>query len=63
LQVALFDVHDPAHPTRLRSWSRTTFHSNAEWDPHAFLYWPATGTAVLPVNSWDGGQYSASAWC
>ena len=61
LQVALFDVHDPAHPTRLAQLVKNDFHSNAEWDPHAFLYWPATGTAVLPVNSWDGGQYSASA--
>jgi uncharacterized secreted protein with C-terminal beta-propeller domain len=61
LQVALFDVHDPAHPKRLAQLVKNAFHSNAEWDPHAFLYWPATGTAVLPVNSWDGGQYSASA--
>ncbi|HEY3716547.1 MAG TPA: beta-propeller domain-containing protein [Jatrophihabitantaceae bacterium] len=61
LQVALFDVHDPAHPKRLAQLVKNASHSNAEWDPHAFLYWPATGTAVLPVNSWDGGQYSASA--
>ena len=61
LQVALFDVHDPAHPKRLAQLVKNDVHSNAEWDPHAFLYWPATGTAVLPVNSWDGGQYSASA--
>lgn len=61
LQVALFDVHDPAHPRRLAQLVKNDFQSAAEFDPHAFLYWPNTGTAVLPVNSWTNGSYSQAA--
>jgi uncharacterized secreted protein with C-terminal beta-propeller domain len=61
LQVALFDVHDPAHPRRLAQLVKNDFHSEAEFDPHAFLYWPTTGTAVLPVNSWTTGSATQSA--
>jgi uncharacterized secreted protein with C-terminal beta-propeller domain len=55
LQLSLFDVSDLAHPTRLHRmrlgehWS----HSAAEWDHHAFLWWPATKLAVLPIDSAD----------
>jgi uncharacterized secreted protein with C-terminal beta-propeller domain len=55
LQLSLFDVSDIAHPKRLRQarlgdrWSS----SAAEWDHHAFLWWPATKLAVLPVESED----------
>jgi uncharacterized secreted protein with C-terminal beta-propeller domain len=55
LQLSLFDISDLAHPARLHKarlgdrWS----HSAAEWDHHAFLWWPATRLAVLPVDS-DG---------
>ena len=55
LQLSLFDVSDLAHPTRLQQrrigerWS----HSAAEWDHHAFLWWPATKLAVLPIDSQD----------
>jgi uncharacterized secreted protein with C-terminal beta-propeller domain len=53
LQLSLFDVSDLAHPARLQRlrlgerWS----HSAAEWDHHAFLWWPATKLAVLPIDS------------
>ena len=55
LQLSLFDVSDLAHPARLHKlqigerWS----HSAAEWDHHAFLWWPATKLAVLPIDSQD----------
>ena len=52
LQVSLFDVHDPAHPTRLARVVRTNTPSETAIDPHAFLFWPATGTAVVPIDSW-----------
>jgi hypothetical protein len=26
-------------------------HSEAEFDPHAFLYWPATGLLVVPLQT------------
>ncbi len=53
LQLSLFDVSDLAHPTRVQKaqvgarWSS----SAVEWDHHAFLWWPATQLAVLPVDS------------
>ncbi len=60
-QISLFDVSNPASPRRLAHLVKTNFKSSAESDPHAFLYWPQTGTAVLPVNSWTKGQVSAGA--
>lgn len=61
LQVSLFDVSDPASPQRLAHWVRPDTGSAAEADPHAFLYWPDTSTAVLPYQSWTGGRYGAGA--
>jgi uncharacterized secreted protein with C-terminal beta-propeller domain len=55
LQLSLFDVSDLARPTRLQQlrlgdrWSQ----SAVEWDHRAFLWWPATNLAVLPIDS-DG---------
>ena len=55
LQLSLFDVSDLAHPTRLQKaqigarWSS----SAVEWDHHAFLWWPTTKLAVLPIDSED----------
>jgi hypothetical protein len=54
LQVSLFDVSDPAHPVRVARQVIGGAHSEAEYDPHAFLYWPPTGTLVLPVQSYPG---------
>ena len=60
LQLSLFDVSDLAQPRGLQQarlgerWSS----SAAEWDHHAFLYWPATKLAVLPMNS---RQFSGAA--
>jgi uncharacterized secreted protein with C-terminal beta-propeller domain len=53
LQLSLFDVSDLARPVRLQKariaerWSS----SEVEWDHHAFLWWPATKLAVLPIDS------------
>jgi uncharacterized secreted protein with C-terminal beta-propeller domain len=49
-RVSLFDVHDPAHPVRVAGYQVGTGASAVEFDPHAFLYWPATGLTVLPVS-------------
>src|SRR3954452_16361607 len=48
-QLSLFDVHDPANPQRLATLP-IGGSSEAEWDHHAFLYWPEDGTIVLPVS-------------
>ncbi|MGW4421608.1 beta-propeller domain-containing protein [Streptosporangium sp. NPDC004631] len=61
-QVSLFDVSNPAQPRRLSQMFQKNSGSEAEWAPHAFLYWAKTRTAVLPLNSWDGtGRTSGSA--
>lgn len=50
-QLSLFDVADPAHPTLLASHAvGDGSSSEAEYDHHAFLYWPAAKLAVLPVQ-------------
>lgn len=53
-KVSLFDVSDPASPTELATWTAPgNSSSEVQWDHHAFLWWPATQTAVLPVSSWS----------
>lgn len=49
-QVSLFDVADPAQPRRLAQHLVPGGDSEAEHDPHALLWWPATGLLVLPVT-------------
>ncbi|MEU9890235.1 beta-propeller domain-containing protein [Sphaerisporangium sp. NPDC051011] len=60
MQVSLFDVSDPAKPARLAQFHQKDSGSEAEWDPHAFLYWPESGLAVVPVNSWGGPDPSTA---
>ncbi|MEQ4300653.1 beta-propeller domain-containing protein [Plantactinospora sp. B6F1] len=60
-QISLFDVSDPTRPTRIAQHHVRYGHSEAEFDPHAFLYWPATNTLVVPVTTYEqtgrgGGQ-------
>jgi hypothetical protein len=49
-QISLFDVSDLAAPVRLAVYRLRSGHSEAEFDPHAFLYWPATKLLVIPVQ-------------
>jgi len=55
-QISLFDVRDPATPTRLAQYHVKGAHSEAEFDPHAFLYWPATGLLVVPLTGRGRGD-------
>lgn len=48
-QLSLFDVSDPARPTRLAQATVADGHSEVESDHLAFLYWPPERLAVLPV--------------
>ncbi|MBQ1074021.1 beta-propeller domain-containing protein [Micromonospora sp. C31] len=50
LQVSLFDVRDPARPTRLDQWHVPRAYSALEHDTHAFLHHPGTGLVALPVG-------------
>ena len=50
LQVSLFDVSDPASPKRLHNAVMPGANSDAEWDHHAFLWWPTKNLAVVPFQ-------------
>jgi Beta propeller domain len=50
-QVSLFDVSDLAAPTRLATFALDAAVSSAEFDPHAFLYWPAAHLMVVPLQA------------
>jgi uncharacterized secreted protein with C-terminal beta-propeller domain len=52
-QVAVFDVGDPANPRRIHKMTFEDGWSEVEYDHRAFLYWPATGLTMLPVQAWS----------
>ncbi|MFB6394026.1 beta-propeller domain-containing protein [Polymorphospora lycopeni] len=58
-QVSLFDVGDLARPTRLAQYHVRNGNSEAEFDPHAFLYWPAERLVVVPLTTYDPGRRGA----
>ncbi|MGH8928554.1 MAG: beta-propeller domain-containing protein [Acidimicrobiia bacterium] len=53
-QVAVFDVSDPFDPRQVDKLTLPGAYSQAEWDHHAFLYWPQTSTLVIPVQQSNG---------
>lgn len=55
-QVSLFDVSDLANPALLATHQIASAHSEAEFDPHAFLWWPAAQLLVIPLVTWDGDR-------
>jgi hypothetical protein len=52
-QVAVFDVSDPTNPKRIHKMTFEDGWSEVEYDHRAFLYWPATGLTMLPVQAWS----------
>lgn len=52
-QVSLFDVGDPEAPTRLDEHHLPGASTAAEFDPHAFLYWPDRSLLVLPTSDYE----------
>jgi uncharacterized secreted protein with C-terminal beta-propeller domain len=56
MQVSLFDVRDPAHPARVAQHQEQGGNSEAEYDPHAFLYWAPLGLLAVPM--WNNRQPS-----
>ena len=53
-QLSVFDVSDLSNPMRTHQFTLPNISgSEVEYDHHAFLYWPPTGTAVIPVDEWD----------
>lgn len=53
-QVSLFDVSDLAEPRRVAQYHVQYGHSEAEFDPHAFLWWAPESLLVLPMLSFEG---------
>ena len=58
-QVSIFDVSDLANPVRTHQMTlpESSF-SEVEFDHRAFLYWPPTGIAVLPIAWWEYDEES-----
>ncbi|MDQ7907093.1 beta-propeller domain-containing protein [Phytohabitans sp. ZYX-F-186] len=52
-QVSLFDVSNLDSPARLAQHHVKSAHSEAEYDPHAFLYWPEDRLLVMPLSVWE----------
>lgn len=55
-QVSLFDVSDPADPTRVAQYDLGDGSSDVEWDHRAFTWWDPTRLAAIPVQTWDEGN-------
>jgi Beta propeller domain len=51
-QVSLYDVRDPASPQRVAQAVLPDSSSGAEWEHHAFLWWPDTGLVAVPVSAY-----------
>ena len=61
-QVSLFDVADPANPTRLDQYAvGGSSSSPAEYDHHAFLWWGPSALAVMPLQVYSNGEGFAGA--
>jgi hypothetical protein len=58
-QLSLFDISNLRRPARLDAAPLGPGSSEVEYDPHAFLYWPATNLAVVPVQI-ASGQFAGA---
>ena len=58
-QVSLFDIADLDRPERIAQWTAPGGRSQVEFDALAFLYWPPTGLAVLPMNQYPSDENEA----
>lgn len=50
-QLSVFDISNLRSPVRLHQRTIGPGSSEAEWDHHAFLYWPAKRLTVLPIQT------------
>jgi hypothetical protein len=56
LQVSVFSVADPAAPARTAHLTIDGTWTSLGSDAHGFLYWPATGTLVIPYAGYSAGS-------
>lgn len=57
MQVALFDVSDPAAPARVAQTTVSGASSAAEWDHRAFLWWPDDGLVAVPASAYGAEPF------
>jgi len=55
-QLSLFDVSDLSKPVRIAQRALGSSSSDVEYDHRAFLYWPKTSLAVLPIQVFGGRE-------
>ena len=61
-QISIFDVSDLAYPVRTHQYKLPeSSRTEVEFNHRAFLYWPPTGMAVLPVGWW-GYRNGSEEW-
>ncbi|GAA4453634.1 beta-propeller domain-containing protein [Phytohabitans houttuyneae] len=60
-QISLFDVSNLDSPARLAQHHVKSAYSEAEYDPHAFLYWPEDRLLVMPLSVWERDKGSNGA--
>lgn len=58
-QASIFDVSDPAAPTRTAQLALGNGTSPVEFDPHAFLWWAPSSLAILPTSGYDLTTYES----
>jgi uncharacterized secreted protein with C-terminal beta-propeller domain len=51
--VSLFDISDVANPAIVDKVTYANGYSQVQYDHHAFLFWPATDLAVVPIQVFD----------
>jgi hypothetical protein len=50
-------VRDPAAPSRVAQATLAGSSSGAEWDHHAFLWWPDTNLVAIPVSAFEATPF------
>jgi uncharacterized secreted protein with C-terminal beta-propeller domain len=60
-QISLFDVSNLDKPSRLAQRHVKSAFSEAESDPHAFLYWPEDRLLVVPLAVWERDRNGSGA--
>lgn len=55
-KVSLFDVNDLDNPQEIATWKGPDSWNNVGWDTHAFTWWAAERLAMVPIQTWGGGE-------
>lgn len=61
VQASLFDVSNPASPQRLAVHPFGTGNTPVESESHAFLYWPKSNLAVIPLQTYGETPFQGAA--